>query len=96
MTMSIYANGQKVRVSVAFTVSDVATDPTTVTLKVGKPDGTVTSYTYALAEVTKSATGNYYKDITTDQVGIWDFRYEGTGTCVAVEELSFRVRSKFG
>jgi uncharacterized protein YfaS (alpha-2-macroglobulin family) len=95
MTMNIYRNGQRVRVSVAFTVNDVATDPSTVTLKVQAPDGTVDTYTYGASQVTKSSTGNYYKDVDVDQVGTWDFRFEGTGTCVAVEEQSFRVKTRF-
>lgn len=82
-----------IRLSVAFTVSDVNTDPTTVTLKVQEPDGTETPYTYTLAEVTKSAVGVYYKDIIVDSSGAWFYRWEGTGTVVAATEEYFHVRT---
>ena len=52
-----YEKGETVRITGTFTVSDVATDPTTVTLKVQNPAGTETTYTYAAGEITKSATG---------------------------------------
>jgi uncharacterized protein YfaS (alpha-2-macroglobulin family) len=96
MTINIYETGQKVRCSAAFTVNSVATDPTTVTCKVKDPSGNTTTYVYGTdADLKKLSTGNYYIDVTTDEKGEWFFRFEGTGTCVAVEESSFRVRSAF-
>jgi len=96
MTINIYENGQKVKCAVMFTVSDIATDPTTVTAKVKDPSGNVSTYVYGTdEEVVKSSAGNYYIDVTTDEKGLWHFRFEGTGTCVAVEESAFRVRSAF-
>ncbi len=96
MTLNIYKNGQKVRCSVAFTVSGVATDPTTVTCKVKDPSGNVTTYVYGTdAALVKDSTGNYHVDVTTDENKQWYFRFEGTGACVAVEESSFRVNSVF-
>ena len=80
-----------VRLLATFKVSSVNTDPTTNTLKVKDPDRTTTTYTYALAEVTKSATGIYYKDITANKVGRWDYRWEGTGTVIATDEGTFIV-----
>jgi len=87
-----YDIGDGVRVSIAFTVDDVATDPTTVTLKIKDPTPTTTTYTYALATVTKGSTGNYYKDITIDASGTWYYRWTGTGTVVAATEDYFEVR----
>lgn len=78
--------GDVVRISVSFAVSGVYTDPTTVTLKVKDPSGTVDTYTYALSQVTKSATGVYYKDLTIDEAGTWRYEWTGTGSCAAVEE----------
>lgn len=96
MTLNIYKNGQKVRCSVAFTVDGVATDPTTVTCKVKDPSWNVTTYVYGTdVALVKDSTGNYHVDVTTDENKQWYFRFEGTGTCVAVEESSFRVNSVF-
>lgn len=96
MTINIYETGQKVRCAVVFTVSGVATDPTTVTAKIKDPSGNTTTYVYgAGVDVVKDSTGNYHIDVTTDEAGEWFFRFEGTGTCVAVEESSFRSRSSF-
>ena len=88
-----YDIGDLVRVTGTFTVADVATDPTTVTLRVLAPGGTVTAYTLALSEVTKSGTGVYYKDITITAAGIWYYRWLGTGTVVSAGESEFYVRT---
>ena len=69
-----------------------AADPTTVTLNVREPDGTVTSYTYALAEITRAGAGDYYKVITLDAAGIWSWEFVGTGAVAAATSGSFRVR----
>lgn len=83
---NVYDEGDLARISAAFTVAGTATDPTTVTLKVRDPSGNTDTYTYALGLVTKSSTGNYYKDITLDEVGRWYYRWAGTGTVVSQEE----------
>jgi len=87
-----YDKGDSVRLGATFTVSDVNTDPTTVTLKVKNPAGVTSTYTYGAAEITKSATGIYYKDITVTDDGMYYYRFEGTGTCVAASEHGFEVR----
>jgi hypothetical protein len=91
-----YWKGQAVHVSCTFTVNGVATDPTTITLKIKNPVGTIILYTYALAEVIKSATGNYYKDLGTDMDGRWIYVWVGTGTCEAVDEGYFEIDTYFG
>jgi hypothetical protein len=83
---NIYDIGDAVRVKATFSVSGTATDPTTVTLKVKDPSGTISTYTYALSEVTKETTGIYYKDIMFDEGGMWHYRWEGTGTVQAAGE----------
>ena len=93
-----YEIGQRVRISTAspFSVAGVATDPTTITLQVRKPDGTITSYTYALSEITRDSAGTYHKDIDIDAEGNWYYRWIGTGTVVAADENWFTVNpSKF-
>jgi len=94
--INLYKKGQKVRCSVDFKVADVLTDPTTVTFKSKKPSGTITTLVYGTdAAVVKDATGQYHVDVTTDEKGEWNFRFEGTGTCTAVEEAAFNVTSVF-
>lgn len=83
-----YDKGSTVKVytSVAFKTSGAATDPTTVTLLVQDPNGTETSYTYALGQVTKDGTGLYSKSITMSTPGTWYYKFIGTGTCAAVDK----------
>ena len=88
-----YDKGKTIRLSALFTVGGVATDPTTVTLKVKKPRGGVVSYTYALAEVTKDSTGNYHKDVVGSESGTWYHQWIGTGTCETAEEDSFIINA---
>jgi hypothetical protein len=87
-----YDIGDLVRVTGTFTVSGTATDPTTITLKVLPPGSAVLTYTYALSEVTKSATGVYYKDIPITSSGTWYYRWISTGTVVSAGEEYFHVR----
>lgn len=94
--IDLYKKGQKVRCSVEFKVDSVLTDPTTVTFKYKKPSGTITTLVYGTdAAVVKDATGKYHVDVTTDEKNEWNFRFEGTGTCTAVEEAAFNVTSVF-
>jgi hypothetical protein len=65
-----------------FSVSGTATDPTTVSLVVTSPTGTATTYTYALAEVAKTGTGAYSKDIACSEFGVWQYVWTGTGAAV--------------
>jgi hypothetical protein len=77
--------------SCTFAISGAATDPTTVTLLVEKPDKTQTTYTYS-ASITKSSTGVYTKQVTLDQRGIWRYVWTGTGTVIAAAEGTVTVR----
>lgn len=67
-------------------------DPTAVTLRVKEPDGTVTSYTYAAAELTKVSTGIYTRSLEPDQSGTHWIEATGTGAVVAVAESELVVR----
>ena len=90
---NIYDKGDLVRVTVTFSVGGVTTDPTTITLKVKNPAGTVATYTYALAQIVKSATGIYYKDISVTTSGAWYYNFAGTGTVEAADENGFAVKA---
>lgn len=85
--------GDPVVLTNTFTIAGVATDPTTVALKVVEPDATTTTYTYAGATVTRTATGVYTKTITVDQAGIWQYVWTGTGTAADVEPGYFLVEA---
>lgn len=96
MTINYYKLGQKVRCTVNFKVNGTLTDPTTVRCKVKDPSGNVTTYVYGTdAELVRESTGVYHVDVVTDEKRQWHFRFEGTGTCTAVEESSFGVRTVF-
>lgn len=93
-----YLEGVPVRVKAEFrTLVDgvlTLTDPTTVTLIVEDPDGTQTTYTYALGTVTKESTGVYYKVLGTTiltKIGWWIYRWTGTGAVATSGEEKFRV-----
>lgn len=75
------------------TAAGTATDPTTVTLTLREPDGTETSWTYAAAELTKAAAGDFYRDVTVDQAGTHYWRFVGTGTVASADEGFFVVQS---
>jgi len=87
-----YVYNTGVRVTGTFTSSGTPTDPTTVTLKVRKPDGIITVYTYASGAITKSEVGVYYKDFVLDQSGAWYYYWQGTGTVVAADEWWLSVK----
>lgn len=90
MSINYYRKGQKVRVTCQFKVDGTLTDPTTVTCKVMDPSHHVSTET-----AVKDSTGVYHVDIVTDEIKEWNVRFEGTGTCVAVEELTFGVDTVF-
>lgn len=86
-----YAVGESIILSATFTVATVNTDPTTVTLRIKDPTGNIDVYTLALATVTRDSAGVFHKDLTIDESGEWFYRWEGTGTCVAADEVQFLV-----
>lgn len=63
-----------------FSVNSVATDPADVTLTVKSPTNVTTSYTYSLAQITRTATGVYKKDIPCNEAGDWEYTWVGTVT----------------
>lgn len=61
-----------------------AADPTTITLEVTNPTGTVTTLTYAGGDLTRTDTGIYTHRLDLDTPGTWHYRWEGTGAVTAV------------
>lgn len=72
-------------------VNGSATDPTTVTFRVTPPSGTAVDYTYAAAEVTRNATGDYSKGVPSGENGIWKCELIGTGAASDVEVVHWRA-----
>ena len=94
--INYYKKGQKVRVRCTFTVDGVPTDPTTITCKIMDPSRNVTPYVYGTdGELVRDGTGVYHVDVVTDETQEWNFRFEGTGICTAVEESTFGVQTVF-
>jgi hypothetical protein len=82
--MTYYQRDDLVRLTCTFTnLATAPTDPTTVTISVLNPSGTITAYTYAAGEIIKSATGIFYYDLALTTVGLWKYRWKGTGTVIA-------------
>jgi hypothetical protein len=70
------------------------TDPTTITLAVTDPVGTVTTYSFAGATITRTGTGAYAKDIPCTLAGEWTYIWTGTGTVPDVNHGSFRCKKR--
>lgn len=70
----------------------VPTDPTTVELRIKKPDGTVQIET-ALPPIVKDSTGVYHFNFTVAMPGYHTYRWKGTGAVATAEEGIFNVRS---
>lgn len=94
---SLYDKGEGVYVRASFT--DPATgdplDPTTVTLRVLRPSdpaGSPTVTVYPAAPITKPTVGSYEALLTADEVGLWQYRWEGENAAPAIHEGTFIVR----
>ena len=93
MATNVYDIGDKVRLSVTFTVDGVAADPTDVACKYQDPSGNEVEKTFLAGDVTRSGTGIYYYDVTIDESGTWFYRFEATGNVVGAGENHFRIRN---
>jgi len=90
-----YDIGDKPRLSVAFAdYAEQAADPTTITFKCTKPDGTIDTYVYgADAELEKDSTGNYHVDYSITQQGRHSFKFIGAGVIESTEKAEFYARA---
>ncbi len=90
-----YDVGDVARLSTAFTVSGVATDPSSVALTILTPASASTTYTYGVdAQIVKSATGSYYCDLTLTAPGRYGWRWVSAGTGAAATESWLMVRTQ--
>lgn len=92
--------GDMVRISAAFTnLSDVPADPTTITLKIRVDDSTISTFVFGSSAMVKDSVGNYHYDYTvptTNTTCKVEYRWEGTGAVVAIQEGMFYATSRIG
>lgn len=74
-----------------FAVGGTPTDPTNITVRVKKPDGTVTVLGPVAggtggSGIVRVSAGVFKTDITLDDAGYWAARFEGSGAATASEE----------
>lgn len=88
-----YNIGDQIRIQATFKdISGTVVDPTTVTLKVKVPAGTVSTVTYP-GTITRSSTGVYFYDFPITASGTHYYNWSGTGAYVVADESSFEVVS---
>ena len=97
---STYDIGDLVRVTGQFSTSNstVYIDPTTVTLHMEIPAGTVTSYSVSppttSSDIVRSTTGEFYHEKLTTASGSHQYRWTSTGNVTASQEGTFLVRAR--
>jgi len=71
-------------------------DPTTVTMQVAKPSGTILTYGWPTAGVdgtlTRESLGRFYFDVLVDESGYWSWNMGGTGVVQTAQEGVFYAR----
>lgn len=77
-----YNVGDLVRCTGVFTdASGDRVDPSAVTAKIKKPDGTTTTYTYGVdVAVVHESQGVFHLDVSATLEGIYFYRFQATGT----------------
>ena len=68
---------------------DQLIDPTAVTVRVLKPDGTLVS---PAPTAVRDSQGLYHAEVHLDLAGRWRYRVEGSGEAESAEESHFDVR----
>lgn len=90
--MNSYDFGNAIVMSSAFTDSNnVPTDPTTVTLRIMDPSGVESIFT--TPQLTHVGTGVFSLTFPCLKAGVWYYRFEGTGACVATQDNQFVITS---
>lgn len=94
MAGSIYNPGDLVTLQARWSVNDLETDPSTVSIQVKDPSGNITTYSYGGAgAVVRDSVGNYHVNITVNTTGVWYYRVLGAGSVQKNGEDSFLVSS---
>ncbi len=76
-------------------VSLALADPSTVTMEMTTPAGTVTAYTYP-ASITKAATGIYWRNQSWTEAGEWRRKDTGTGAVAQTDSEVYTVQDQGG
>ncbi len=86
--------GDELRINMTWSVGGVPTDPTTVTLRVRKPDGTATDYPYSPSSgiIVHDSAGVYHAPLIPDASGLWRLKSTGTGAAAGVKQVTFYVQ----
>ena len=95
--MSEFHKGSLPRLSAAFKdAAGTLGDPSTVTVKYQKPDGTEVTKVYVTdVEVVKDSVGNYHIDVSASASGVWVYRWQSTGPVTAAEAIFTVKESEF-
>lgn len=87
-----YLQGTTIKAKSEFrNVGGSLVDPSAVALKYKSPDGSITTKTFALGDITKDSAGVYEIYVTLSQVGNYVFRWEGSGNDGSVSETTITV-----
>ena len=87
--MNLYDYNDPVEVQATFKLNGTLTNPSTITAKFRKPDGTSISVTPATA-----STGVYTAATYVAEAGLWTWEIRGSGTVNATVNGAFVVRER--
>lgn len=101
--MNFYEIDTLIRFSVAFTTvpAGAPIDPTSINLLVQPPPTPAApdmipppvEYTYAAAQIVRDGVGLYHCDLTPNEVGIWVYKWQGTGAAaVTTADTRFVIK----
>jgi len=88
-----YYVGQLIRMRATYVSSDMVTpaDPSSIYFRLIYPTGSVATYQFGTASVTRAGVGAYYADVTATVYGAHTYEGLGTGGVQAVNEWHFEV-----
>ena len=92
-TTAVYVAGSEAILSTAFRdVNGTLADPTTVSLTVKDPSGSVHTYGVGTGIVKDAGLGAYHYLLLLDEEGEWFYAWSGTGAVATVSQGSLVVR----
>lgn len=78
----------------ANSLTGAAEDPTTVTLFLKDPQGTIQTLVYGSSSIVRDVAGQYSFNVTPTIHGVWTYKWQGTGNVVATSpDTSFTVKA---
>jgi hypothetical protein len=93
VTLTTYDIGDQILITATFKVGTTATNPSTITLKIKYPDGTITSHTGLAGGLTNPSTGTWQYLEAPTMPGIHWYGWTGTGSAAAYEEDRYYIRT---